>query len=114
MNDTAELLARKFVSGTSVTNCVAHMGRKIDERPDNCALCLADLKNHFNYALRVNAWLNEWKEAAERHLADFSDAAKTMVEHLCEGGCEAVCPAIEGLRELIEDPSTEHKAKEDK
>jgi hypothetical protein len=60
-----ELIDRKWNAGTRVTNCVMHMGRKIDERPDDCGLCLTDLRNHFNYALAVNDWLNQWKTDAE-------------------------------------------------
>ena len=68
MGDVKDLLDRKWIGGTRVTNCVMHMGRKIDERPDDCALCLSDLRNHMNYCISVNEWLNKWKEDAEQQL----------------------------------------------
>lgn len=43
------------------------------------------------------------RERLHLKLARFENAAREMVEHMCSGGCEAVCYAIEGLRELIDD-----------
>lgn len=70
----AEILKRNWNGGTRVTNCVAHMGQPIDKRPDECRLCLTDLRNHLDYCIAVNEWLNRWKDDAEKVL-------KTIVEH---------------------------------
>lgn len=64
MADRVELLSREFPTGTSVTNCVAHMGLSILERDDDCRLCRTDIRNVLSRALRANEWLNEWKEDA--------------------------------------------------
>lgn len=63
-----KLMDRRFVVGTRVTNCIVHEGRKIDARPDDCRLCLDDLRNHFNLALRMNEFLNAWKDEAVKIL----------------------------------------------
>jgi hypothetical protein len=65
----AELLAREFAGGVTVTNCVAHMGLSILDRPSACSLCQADVRNTLARAIRANEWLNEWKTDAERLLA---------------------------------------------
>ena len=57
-------LRRQFTAGTRVTNCVAHMGMSILERPDGCALCLSDLRNHMSFAIRVNEFLNGLRDEA--------------------------------------------------
>lgn len=62
--DTHELLERRYDAGSRVTNCVVHMGLDITSRPDDCRLCLADLRNHMSLAISVNAWLNQWKDDA--------------------------------------------------
>ena len=49
------------------------------------------------------------RERLHLKLVRFENAAREMVEHMCSGGCEAVCPAIEGLRELIDDSSDTRK-----
>ena len=63
----AELLSRECheSGGTQVINCVVHMGRTLTDRPADCALCCADIQNRLRLAIAVNAWLNEWKQAAE-------------------------------------------------
>ena len=48
-----------FVGGTRVINCLQHSNLPITDRPDKCDLCLTDLRNHMNFAVRVNACLNE-------------------------------------------------------
>jgi hypothetical protein len=58
------LLEREFESGTRVTNCVLHMTKPFDQRPDDCRLCQADIRNHMMFAIRVNEWLNIWKDDA--------------------------------------------------
>ena len=63
-----ELLSRKFIHGTSVTNCVKHSDRDLDHRPIECALCRTDIQNHSAKAIRINDWLNVWKEDAEKVL----------------------------------------------
>lgn len=67
---TEELLDREFVTGTRVTNCVVHMHMDFKERPDNCKLCLTDLRNHLAHAVRVNEWLNTWKDDATKILLE--------------------------------------------
>jgi hypothetical protein len=64
-----ELLAREFYGGSNVINCVTHMGLDITRRPDDCALCLTDLRNAFSRAVVINEWLNEWKSDATAILA---------------------------------------------
>ena len=63
-----ELLERTFKHGTRVTNCVTHISMPIDKRPDNCHLCLTDLRNHMNFCLGVNEYLNKWVEDAKAAL----------------------------------------------
>ena len=36
------------------------------------------------------------------HVNALRSAARNMVEHLCSGGCEAECPAIEELRACVD------------
>jgi len=64
MPNVEELLDRKFIAGTRVTNCVLHMHTEITKRPDDCKLCLSDLRNHMLLAIRTNEWLNQWKDDA--------------------------------------------------
>lgn len=64
MIDVTKLLDRKYSQGVTVTNCVLHMGDDITKRPDDCKLCLSDLRNHMNRCIAVNAWLNTWKDDA--------------------------------------------------
>ena len=59
-----EILRRPFRAGTRVINCVAHSGLPLTNRPDDCRLCLADIKNQLALALRVNEFLNEVKDEA--------------------------------------------------
>jgi hypothetical protein len=59
-----ELLAREYDPGVRVTNCILHMNLELDKRPDDCILCLYDLRNQLSYAISVNNWLNEWKHEA--------------------------------------------------
>ena len=54
-----KIVSEQFHSGTRVTNCVSHMEMPFDARPDDCRLCLTDLRNQFNFAARVNEWLND-------------------------------------------------------
>ena len=63
-----EILNRPFSSGTRVTNCILHSNRNFDERPDDCKLCLTDLRNQFNYAIRVNEFLNKIVDDAKQAL----------------------------------------------
>jgi hypothetical protein len=65
---TKGLLSREYIRGSHITNCVQHMGVNITERPDNCILCLADLRNEMNHCISVNKWLNEWKDDATKLL----------------------------------------------
>lgn len=59
-----ELLSRTYHRGTTVTNCVVHMGMAITARPDDCRLCNADVRNTLSQAIAINEWLNEWKDDA--------------------------------------------------
>lgn len=68
MIGTKELLSRQYVGGTSVTNCVVHIGLPILERPDDCHLCQADVGNALARAIRMNEWLNTWKDDATKIL----------------------------------------------
>lgn len=63
-----ELLARQFDIGTRVTNCVTHINQDLTKRPDNCLLCLFDLRNHLSLAININKYLNEWKDDATKIL----------------------------------------------
>lgn len=63
------LLDRRYVRGTTVTNCVVHIGLDLDDRPlEECRLCRADVENALCHAIAVNGWLNEWKADAEEVL----------------------------------------------
>lgn len=58
-NETVkEILERPWNGGTRVINCIVHSG-SLTERPEDCKNCATDLKNQFNYALRVNDFLNQ-------------------------------------------------------
>lgn len=54
-----EVLQRPFHAGSRVTNCVLHMSKPLTERPDDCKLCLQDLRNQLSFAIRVNEFLNK-------------------------------------------------------
>lgn len=71
--DITELLDRKYSQGVTVTNCVTHIGTDITKRPDDCALCLSDLRNYMNRCIAVNAWLNTWKDDATKLLERVRD-----------------------------------------
>jgi len=66
--DARALLERAYAGGTTVTNCVVHTHLDLTERPDDCNLCRADLRNAFCRAGVVNEWLNDWKADAEKLL----------------------------------------------
>lgn len=69
MPDMVELLDRKPpIGGTTVTNCVVHMGRSLLDRPADCRLCATDISNTLRRAITVNEWLNEWMEDATKIL----------------------------------------------
>lgn len=70
MGIVQELLDRQYDEGTVVINCIAHMSMKITERPDDCRLCLADLRNYMSNAISLNKWLNDWKEDAMKILEE--------------------------------------------
>ena len=59
-----ELIARQYIPGVRVTNCVVHAGLSIIERPRDCDLCRTDLENAFRHAQTVNEWLNRWRDDA--------------------------------------------------
>lgn len=71
-----ELLARQYRGGVTVTNCVVHAHRDLSERPDDCHLCAADLRNAFRRAVGINEWLNAWKDDAAAVLAKLREAAE--------------------------------------
>ena len=54
--------------GTKVTNCVVHMNMSLLQRPSDCPLCATDVKNKLSTAIKVNEWLNGWKDEAEKVL----------------------------------------------
>jgi hypothetical protein len=64
MTSIEDLLERKFEVGSRIINCVVHADMELTKRPDDCRLCLADLRNHMSLAIRTNEWLNEWKTDA--------------------------------------------------
>ena len=64
-----ELLTRQYPGGTTVTNCVVHMNLSILERPRDCQLCQADVRNTLSRAISMNEWLNTWKEDAAKLIA---------------------------------------------
>lgn len=58
------LCEEEFFGGSRVVNCLSHSSRPLTERPDNCALCLSDLRNHLLFCIRVNEWLNtHWDQS---------------------------------------------------
>jgi hypothetical protein len=71
--DKDELLARQceHTGGTKVVNCVQHMNLPLTERPTHCQLCSADVQNRLATAIKVNAWLNQWKDDATELLRVF-------------------------------------------
>lgn len=73
MIELEELLAREYKGGVRVTNCVSHMGKSILERPSDCALCAADIKNTLGIALSMNEWLNRWRDDATELLEGAGD-----------------------------------------
>lgn len=62
LSDIKEILGREYHPGTRVVNCVAHMNRSIDNRPDDCLLCRSDIRNALSFCMGVNEWLNLWKD----------------------------------------------------
>ena len=64
LREVETILAEPFVVGTRVTNCVIHASRDLAARPDDCRLCLTDLRNQFTLAVRVNEFLNDLKDKA--------------------------------------------------
>jgi hypothetical protein len=64
------ILDDPFYQGTRITNCVVHAGKPFTERPADCHLCAADIRNHLALALRVNDFLNKKVDAAVRLLRD--------------------------------------------
>lgn len=54
---------KPFIAGTRVTNCVIHMPLDITARPEDCRLCLTDMKGFISYVLRVNEFVNERLDA---------------------------------------------------
>ena len=63
-----DALFKQWRGGTRVTNCVAHMHRPWDQRPEDCTLCRTDIQNQLMYAIRVNEWLNQRLDAAREVL----------------------------------------------
>lgn len=63
-----ELLMREYRGGTTVTNCVIHMGRDLTDRPEDCRLCHTDVSNALARAIRINEWLNRWKDDASDYM----------------------------------------------
>lgn len=55
-----EVLAREYTKGggSQITNCIAHSGMSISERPSTCHLCATDVKNVLRRALDANEFLN--------------------------------------------------------
>ncbi len=70
MTTPEELLKRCLHRDTVVINCVAHGNLDITRRPDDCRLCLADLRTHMNWAIEANKFLSNWKFDAELLLRD--------------------------------------------
>jgi len=77
-----EIIAKRksFSSGSRVTNCVAHMNRPIDQRPEDCHLCHTDMGNFINYVLRVNEFVNELLDEVEKVAVEHSVAADLPTE----------------------------------
>lgn len=67
-----ELLKRETPArGTTVTNCIVHMGQPIAERDtENCRLCRADVANSIRWAVTINEWLTDWRTDATRLLEE--------------------------------------------
>ena len=72
LSSIKETLGRRYLSGTTVTNCVTHMGLSILERPDNCSLCQTDVKNTLSRCMRANEWLNLWRDDIMKGWKEFS------------------------------------------
>lgn len=64
-----DLLGRRYIQGTTVTNCVKHIDLDLTKRPlETCNLCRADVNNTLSRAIQINEWLNEWKDDAMKIL----------------------------------------------
>jgi len=73
LTDIKEILNREYPSGgVTVTNCVVHMHRAILERPSDCRLCQADIRNVLSRALSANEWLNTFKDDIKEAFTRFA------------------------------------------
>ena len=61
---------KMFGMGTTVTNCIAHMSLSLTDRPDDCRLCVADIKNTLRRAITTNQFMNELLDRAESLIED--------------------------------------------
>jgi hypothetical protein len=69
IEDARKILDEKYRAGTRITNCLMH-GGSLAERPDNCRLCLTDLRNELSFAIRVNQFLNDMLARAQAALTE--------------------------------------------
>lgn len=65
-----EILDRQYIGGSTVTNCVMHMNLSILNRPNDCKLCQADVRNTLSRAINANGWLNKWVEDMKQALSE--------------------------------------------
>ena len=63
------ILDEKFHAGSRVINCVAHSQLPLTKRPEDCRLCLTDLRNQLSLAIRMNEFLNDKVDRISQALA---------------------------------------------
>lgn len=58
-----DVLARDFrVPIPETAQCVRHGSVRLTERPIDCHVCVYDLRAAVQHALRVNEWLDQWRQ----------------------------------------------------
>lgn len=67
-----ELLNRRYNIGSIIINCIGHSGLSLLNRPRNCELCQTDIVNQLSLAIKVNEFLNTWKDDATLILKEFN------------------------------------------
>ena len=78
--ETIGIVDEPFHAGSRVTNCVAHMNRDFDKRPDDCSLCRTDISNRLQLAVRINSFLNDKVDRIKAALSRAESDVKTENE----------------------------------
>jgi hypothetical protein len=72
--------------GTRVTNCVQHINLHLNDRPHDCLLCQADLRNEFGRAVNINEWLNGQLDKARTDIPYLLDLVSKLGKKISQIG----------------------------